>query len=172
MADTIAAFKDSKKSYEELCDDGTHPNDAGQKIYYETVKTVMDDIYSQRDMPEVRRPNPVNPEIAGFKNFRYYPAEQFKKTEEYAYELEMKLPTGRLGIDYTTVKGINLITLYADEKRICEKEIGWNNDFTLDFIEVMEDTCEVNSKIRIVFSSKEQMEAFHGMTVNEYEVSK
>lgn len=172
VADTIAAFKDSKKSYEELCDDGTHPNDAGQKIYYETVKTVMDDIYSQRDMPEVRRPNPVNPEIAGFKNFRYYPAEQFKKTEEYAYELEMKLPTGRLGIDYTTVKGINLITLYADEKRICEKEIGWNNDFTLDFIEVMEDTCEVNSKIRIVFSSKEQMEAFHGMTVNEYEVSK
>ncbi|MBD5546146.1 MAG: SGNH/GDSL hydrolase family protein [Lachnospiraceae bacterium] len=171
VADTIAAFKDSKRPYEELCDDGTHPNDAGQMIYYETVKAVMDAIYSQENMPEVQRPDPLNPEVAGFKNFSYYPAERFEKTEGYAYELEMKLPAGRLGIDYTTVKGVNMITLYADEKKICEKEIGWNNDFTLDFIEVMEDRCEVNSKIRIEFSSKEQMEAFHGIIVNEYEVS-
>ncbi len=42
MADTIAAFNDSGRPYEELCDDGTHPNDEGQKVYYETVKTQME----------------------------------------------------------------------------------------------------------------------------------
>lgn len=86
----------------------------------------------------------------------------------YAYELEIELPSGRLGIDYTTVKGVNLITVYTDGQKICEKEIGWNNDFTLDFIEVIEDTCKADSNIRIEFSSKEQMEAFHGLIVNEY----
>lgn len=171
VADTIATFKDSKRPYEELCDDGTHPNDEGQKVYFETVKAVMDDIYAGEDVPVRQRPEPVSTEIAGFKNFRYYPAEDFQKADGYAYELEIELPSGRLGIDYTTVKGVNLITVYTDGQKICEKEIGWNNDFTLDFIEVIEEQCEVNSKIRIEFSSKEQMEAFHGLTVNNYKQS-
>lgn len=172
VADTIAAFEESGKPYEELCDDGTHPNDAGQKIYFETVKKAIDDIYGQTDMPAVQNPEPLNPQVADFENFSYYPAEELQETEGNAYELEIKLPPCRLGIDYTTVKGINQITLYADGKKICEKEIGWDHDFTLDFIEVMEDACEVNSQIRIEFSSREQMKAFHGIIVNEYEEAK
>lgn len=171
VADTIAAFRESNRSYEELCDDGTHPNDEGQKVYYETVRAVIDGIYAQADEAIPQKPEPVHAQIAGFQNFCYYPAEDFQKTDGNAYELEMKLPSGRMGIDYTTVKGVNLITIYADEQKLCEKEIGWDNDFTLDFIEVVEDTCKVDSCIRIEFSSAEQMEAFHGVIVNEYEVS-
>lgn len=170
VADTIGAFRDSQKPYEELCDDGTHPNDAGQKIYYETVKTVIDSIYPQAEQPIRQEQEPLDPEAAGFQNFSYYSVEEMKKGDGYACELEIKLPACRLGIDYTTVKGINQITVYADGQKVCEKEIGWNNDFTLDFIEVMEDGLTVDSEIRIEFSSKEQMEAFHGIIVNEYEV--
>lgn len=36
VADTIAAFNNSGKNYEELSGDGVHPNDAGQGIYFET----------------------------------------------------------------------------------------------------------------------------------------
>lgn len=43
VADTIAAFNNSGKDYEDLSNDGVHPNDTGQEIYYETVKNVIDE---------------------------------------------------------------------------------------------------------------------------------
>ena len=43
VADTIAAFNNSGKAYDDLTGDGVHPNEAGQEIYFETVKTVIDD---------------------------------------------------------------------------------------------------------------------------------
>lgn len=43
IADTIDAFNNLGKAYEDLSNDGVHPNDAGQEIYFETVKEVIDD---------------------------------------------------------------------------------------------------------------------------------
>lgn len=43
VADTIDAFNNSGKAYDDLSSDGVHPNDAGQEIYFETVKAVIDD---------------------------------------------------------------------------------------------------------------------------------
>lgn len=169
VADTIGAFRDSAKAYEELCDDGTHPNDAGQKVYYETVKEQIDIFYGKKDIPATPVPEPFIPEVVYYTDFKYYPAEGFQKAGEYACEMEMSIPFGRLGIDYTAVKGVNLITAYADGQKICEKEIGWNNDLSLEFIEVLKDGCKVDSKIRIEFSSREQREAFRGLIVNRYE---
>ena len=42
IADTIAAFHNSDISYDELTNDQVHPNDAGQEIYFETVKASID----------------------------------------------------------------------------------------------------------------------------------
>lgn len=166
VADTIAAFNNSGRPYEELCDDGTHPNDEGQKVYYEIVKTLMDDFYENRVQEALPVVEAVNSHISDFKNFRYYPVEDFQKIDEYTYELEIETLPGMLGIDYTCVKGENLITVYADDQIICEKQIVWNNDFTLQYIEKIVDECEIHSRIQIVFSSKEQMEAFHGIIIN------
>lgn len=112
---------------------------------------------------------PYDLEVVNYTDFKYYSTDDFQKAGEYACELEMSIPAGRLGIDYTTVKGVNLITVYADGQKISEKEIGWDNDLSLRFIEVMSDKCKVDSRIRIEFSSPEQMEAFHGIIVNRYE---
>lgn len=169
VVDTIAAFRDSGRTYEELCDDGTHPNDEGQKVYYETVKEQLDIFLKQKDVSAVPVQKPYDLEVVNYTDFKYYSTDDFQKAGEYACELEMSIPAGRLGIDYTTVKGVNLITVYADGQKISEKEIGWDNDLSLRFIEVMSDKCKVDSKIRIEFSSPEQMEAFHGIIVNRYE---
>ena len=166
VADMIAVFNDSGRAYEELCDDGTHPNDEGQKLYYETVKSLMDVFYAERGHLTMPRIEAVNPEVVQFENFEYYSIGDFKKVNEYTYELETEMMPGMLGIDYTCVKGENLITIYSDNQIICEKPVVWNNDFTLRFIEKVADNCEVRSKMKIVFSSKEQMEAFHGIILN------
>ena len=163
VADTIAAFQDSGKPYEELCDDGTHPNDEGQKVYYETVRALMDVVYTDMGKTREHVVEAVNQEVALLDNFRYYSVDDFRKVDDYIYELEADIPLSMLGIDYTSVKGTNQITIYADGQSICDKQIGWENDFTLRFIEVAAEECEVHSAIRIVFSSQEQMETFHGI---------
>lgn len=43
VADTIASFNNSGKAYDDLTGDGVHLNEAGQGIYFETVKAVIDD---------------------------------------------------------------------------------------------------------------------------------
>ena len=45
IADTIEAFNNSGLPYEVLCDDGTHPNDRGYELYFNTVATVMEQCY-------------------------------------------------------------------------------------------------------------------------------
>lgn len=166
VVDMIAAFNDSGKIYEELCNDGTHPNDEGQKLYYETVKSLMDVFYAERKQSTMPKIEAVNPEVIKFKNFKYYSIEDFQKVDECTYELETEMLPGTLGIDYTCVKGENIITIYTDDQMICEKPVVWNNDFTLRFIEKVMDDCEIKAKIKIVFSSKEQVEAFHGVIFN------
>lgn len=115
VADTIAAFHESGRPYEELCDDGTHPNDEGQKVYYETVKTLMDVFYAEKDQSVLPKIETVNPELARFNNFKYYSINDFQKIDEYTYELETSIQSGMLGLDYTCVKGENIISVYADE---------------------------------------------------------
>lgn len=165
VADTIAAFRDSGRPYEELCDDGTHPNDEGQKVYYETVKPLMDVFYANRNQAKEQIVEAVNQEVAYFENFEYYPADDFRKVDEYTYELEIETSPSMLGIDYTYVKGENLISIYTDGQSICDKQLVWENDYTLRYIEKVADECEIQSKIQIVFSSREQMEAFHGIII-------
>lgn len=165
VADTIAAFQDSGKSYDALCDDGTHPNDEGQKVYYETVRAQMDIFYLQKDQSMERAVEVVNPEVVNFDKFVYCPAEDFQRIGEYTYELEMNASADILGIDYTIVKGENTIAIYADDLLINEKQVVWSHDFTLRFMEKTADGCEINSKIQIVFSSEEQAEAFHGVII-------
>ena len=172
VADMIAAFQNSGRSYDELCDDGTHPNDEGQKVYYETVKALMDVIYAEKNLmteQTVVAVNPVNREVFFLDNFQYYAFDNFREVDEYTYELEADIPLSMLGIDYTGIKGINQITIYADGENICDKQIGWENDFTLRLIETAADECEAHSAIRIVFSSKEQVENFHGIIINKYQ---
>lgn len=168
VADTIAAFTNSGRPYDELCDDGTHPNDEGQKVYYETVKILMDELVMLENNSNAIAVNPVDSRVEDFQKFKYYSINKFKKVKDRLYELEIQTPLAMLGIDYSAVKGENDITIITDEQTEYTKTIGWNNDFSLQFIELLAENCKINSKIQIQFSSDEQAEAFHGIIINEY----
>ena len=165
VADTIAAFRDSGRAYEELCDDGTHPNDEGQRVYYETVKPLVDEFYAKRDQTLEEEIEAVNKELINYEKFSYYSLDEFKKIDECTYELETVTEGGILGIDYTYVKGESRISIYINDQNLCDKQLVWENDFTLRFIEKVTDKVETDSKIRIVFSSREQAKAFHGIII-------
>lgn len=68
VVDTIAAFNNSAKAYDDLTVDGVHPNDAGQEIYFETIKAVIDDnvAASTDKMADV---DVINADVHKYDNF-------------------------------------------------------------------------------------------------------
>ena len=89
IVDTIAAFSNSGMLYEELTDDGTHPNDKGQQLYYEAVRDALIQICSEEEVSDVKEILPVNMEVEEFRNYEFYAAEEFRKASETELELEL-----------------------------------------------------------------------------------
>lgn len=71
VADTIADFNNSEKAYDDLTGDGVHPNEAGQEIYFETVKLVIEDnvAASTGKMADI---DVINADVHRFDNFIWY----------------------------------------------------------------------------------------------------
>ena len=165
VADTIAAFNNSGYTYEELCDDGTHPNDKGQEVYFNTVAEVLDDCYQETGADTVEDIESVNKSIDEFKSYQYYSKADFEKVDDLKYRLVADELSGRLGIDYVTVKGDNYIKVYVQNEIAAGKNVVWDNEFTLRYIEVLSDDFYAGKEVLLEFSSEEMFENFEGIIV-------
>ena len=162
VADTIAAFNNSGKAYDDLTGDGVHPNDAGQEIYYETVKAVIDDnvAASTGKMADV---DVINADVHKFDNFVWYGADKdFERVDDTTFTLNASA-SGVFGIDYTFESGDNKADIYVDGELYESSTVTFNYDFSQRHIMVVSDDCTVEKKIKVVFNSKEQADGFRGM---------
>lgn len=162
IADTIAAFNNSGTPYEDLTDDGVHPNDAGQEIYFETVKTVIDDnvAASTRKMTDA---DVVNADVHKYDNFTWYDATiDFDRMDDTTFILNTS-GSGILGIDYIYESGDNKADIYVDGELFKSPTVTFNYDFSQRHILVVSDDCMVKEEIKVVFNSKEQADGFRGM---------
>lgn len=165
IADTIQGFAESGLPYDTLCDDGVHPNNEGQRIYYETVKAAIEALPVGTVAETVETIEPMNEKASEFTVFQYVPLEQFHKVDELTYELAIKA-SGRLGIDYTSVSGVNEIYVTIDGRTLADRESFWAYDFQQQRIEVLLNECVIKDTIRIHFSSVEQAANFHGIMIS------
>lgn len=163
VVDTIASFNNSGMPYEELADDGTHPNDKGQQLYYEAVRDALIQICSEEKISGVKEILPVNTEVEEFRNYKFYAVEEFRKINETELELELTETTAMLGISYTPIMGENQIKLYADDALFLDKEFDWEYPFIQDYIELADKQKVRFSKLKIVFGSEDQREKFQGV---------
>ena len=162
VADTIAAFNDSGKAYDDLTGDGVHPNDAGQEIYFETVKAVIDDnvTASTGKMTDI---DVINADVHKFDNFVWYDASSdFERVDDTTFTISVSA-TGVLGIDYTFESGDNKADIYVDGELYKSPTVTFNYDFSQRHILVVSDDCTVKSEIKVVFNTKEQADGFKGM---------
>lgn len=166
IADTIQGFADSGLPYDVLCDDGVHPNDEGQKVYYDMVKAAIEALPEERGTEVGEATEPVNEEALGFDVIQYIPFKRFSKVDEFTYELPIDA-SGRLGIDYTTIEGENNITVLVDGESVADKKIVWTYGFRQQRIEVLLNRCVIKEKIQICFSSTDQAESFHGIILSK-----
>lgn len=162
VADTIDAFNNSEKAYDDLTSDGVHPNDAGQKIYFETVKSVIDDnvAASTGKMSDV---DAINADVHKFDNFVWYDASSdFERVDDTTFTISTSA-SGILGIDYTYESGDNKADIYVDGKLFESPTVTFDYDFSQRHILVVSEDCTVKNEIKVVFTSKEQADGFKGM---------
>lgn len=153
VADTIAAFNNSGKAYDDLTGDGVHPNEAGQEIYFETVKLVIKDNVtdSTGKMADI---DVINADVHKFDNFIWYGADtDFKRIDDTTFTLNASA-SGILGIDYTFESGDNKADIYVDGELYESPTVMFNYDFSQRHIMVVSDDCTVEKEIRVVFNSK------------------
>lgn len=162
VADTIAAFNNSGKAYDDLTGDGVHPNEAGQEIYFETVKAVIDDnvAASTGKMADV---DVINADVHKFDNFIWYDASSdFERVDDTTFTISTSA-SGILGIDYNYESGDNKADIYVDGELFESPTVTFNYDFSQRHILVVSDDCTVENEIKVVFTSKEQADGFKGM---------
>lgn len=162
VADTIADFNNSGKAYDDLTGDGVHPNDAGQEIYFETVKAVIDDnvAASTGKMPGV---DVINADVNKFDNFVWYDASSdFERVDDTTFTISTSA-SGILGIDYIYNSGENKADIYVDSELYKSPIVTFDYDFSQRHILVVSDDCTVENEIKVVFTSKEQADGFKGM---------
>ncbi|MCD8328843.1 MAG: SGNH/GDSL hydrolase family protein [Ruminococcus sp.] len=160
VADTIEPFSEDYDSY---TDDGVHPNDAGQAIYAEVVEKVIDQgVYDIEGFPDYDI-EPVNANVVKFENFRYIAADEFERIDDTTYTIAGLSISGILGIDYSWQSGDNVTEIYVDGELFEAPTVTFNYDFSQRHILIVSDDCTVEDQIEIVFSSKEQADAFQGL---------
>ena len=162
VADTIAAFNDSGKAYNDLTGDGVHPNDAGQEIYFETVKAVINDNVTA-STGKMTDTDVINADVHKFDNFVWYDASSdFERVNDTTSTISVSA-TGVLGIDYTFESGDNKADIYVDGKLFESPTVTFDYDFSQRHILVVSDDCTVENEIKVVFNTKEQTDGFKGM---------
>ena len=162
VADTIAAFNNSGKAYDDLTGDGVHPNEAGQEIYFETVKAVINDNVTA-STGKMTDTDVINADVHKFDNFVWYGADNdFKRIDDTTFTLNASV-SGILGIDYTYESGDNKADIYVDGELFESPTVTFDYDFSQRHILVVSDDCTVKNEIKVVFNTKEQADGFKGM---------
>lgn len=163
MADTIQAFNASPLTYEQMSNDGVHPNAEGKKIYFETIKNVIAPrveantkyVYTERDV--------LACDWKSYDKFTFYDTSQWTRVDDCTYELGDVKINGFLGIYWEFVPGNSGYTIYADGKVYAEATHKNFFDFSQPYIyNVSNNWCKA-SKLKIVFSSKAAADSFKGM---------
>lgn len=160
VADTIEPFSEDYDSYTA---DGIHPNDVGQVIYAETVEHVIDQKVSDLEGLQDYGLTPLNDGVTSFDNFRYISADEFERMDDTTLSIAGVSISGILGIDYYYQIGENEIDIYVDRELFLDVSFVWGYDFSQRHIQIVGSGCDVDDEIEIVFSSKEQADAFHGL---------
>lgn len=162
VADTIASFNTSGKAYDDITGDGVHPNEAGQEIYFETVKAVIDDNVDA-STGKMAEADVINADVHKFDNFVWYDASSdFVRVDDTTFTISTSA-SGILGIDYTYESGDNKADIYVDGELFESPTVTFDYDFSQRHILVVSDDCTVKNEIKVVFNTKEQADGFKGM---------
>lgn len=164
--DMIESFNSSGYSYEDLSDDGIHPNALGKEIYSEAIYDVVSDrLLRKQSILDFRGERPKkrsaqNIKSEQYERFHYIP---LKKMKVNGNKVIAKIPQSRIvGIDTVYVNGSHSIQLNISGQ---QHEMGytWPYEFSQRHIyPVLENNIE-SGEAEIIFEKPENVQNFLGL---------
>ena len=166
VADTITPFNTAEIGYDALTTDGVHPNNEGQKIYFETVMDVIKAEYDKNIERLYSMPEPIIPEVRNFDRFRYLRAEEFKRTDDVTYEADYAFANALLGLDFDIQNGENRVEIFLDGESFHTMTSTWDFGFDQRHIEPFCSGATAKHSVKIVFLNKKAADSFRGLIIN------
>lgn len=164
-ADTIAAFNESGRSYEDLTVDVKHPNDEGYRLYFEAVKEIIDrETENDTGVENIQR-SPLDPAVSEFDTFRYYPVSEFVRTNETTWHLNLNEGVrGIIGLYHLFCPSNGEIIIKTDGAVSVRRPMVWSYDFKQDYIYKPDNAVHGASReIEISFPTAEMADGFKGL---------
>ncbi len=163
-ADTIAAFEESGKAYEELTADLTHPNAEGYRLYADCIGELIEERTEQYAEVSSDPVEPLNSDMEEYEHFYYIPAESGVVSDDgciLEFPFSAKL-TGFPGIELKLHPG-EKIDIYIDGKKTDYRELHWSEDYTLHTVNRLSLTpWQIEESLQLRFSSGKEAEDFLG----------
>lgn len=169
IADTIVPFQ---SDYDNLTDDGTHPNEKGQIIYFRTIMDIINFCVNTNYCPDNSEKLPLSFNVSKFNKCQYIAVEEFTR-EDNSFFIPLNEQCSVLGIDYYLFPGNNTYQIFIDDIEYKKNEFNFNYDFNCHYISNLND-CRNSDKItidygiKIVFQNKSQADGFKGIILSDY----
>lgn len=159
VADTTEEFQ---KNYDKLVTEQQYPNDEGQKIYFEALKSIIDSNVKAKTAYKKTDITPVNKAVSKYDKFTYYDMNQFTRVDATTGTITIK-EKGILGIEYNVEGKKSKVEIYVDGK-LFSTQTGQEDDdyFNRQIIKISDD-CDVKKELKIVFNDREQANSFRGI---------
>ena len=168
VADTIAAFNESGRDYDDLTVDIKHPNDEGYRLYFETVKEVIDrECNNDTGVEKIER-MPLLNEVEDYNNIRIFKAEEFVRSNEKTYVLPLNETIGGvIGLYHLYCPSNGEILIRSNGKEVIRRSMVWANDFDQYFIyRADNNTHSISKDLEITFPTAEMADGFKGFIIS------
>lgn len=168
--DTIKAFNESGYSYEELSDDGIHPNAKGKEIYADAIyKVIQSELLTKRHILDFKGERPANkkaknPETNQYSEGRYIPVDRMTIKGN---TITVNLPEcSSIGFDRVFFDGQHSITFKVGGKSF---DVGYNWDYGFEqqHIDRLVSGDFSEGEASIIFEDAESLEKFNGLVYFE-----
>lgn len=163
VADTAKQFQ---KDYDKLVTEEKYPNDDGQKIYFESLKDIIDSNVKAKTAYKKTEINPVNADVSKYDEFTWYDMNQFKRVDATTGTITIK-EKGILGIDCSIEGNKSKIEIYVDDKLFASNVGPEDSDFFARRIMKVSEKLDVQKEIKIVFADRSQADTFKGICVSK-----
>lgn len=166
--DTLKAFDESGYSYEELSDDGIHPNSIGKEIYANAVYDVIENKFLKKqnfwdfkgERPKNRKA--LNPESEKYSTCYYVSAEQMSRSgNEFSTTISN---CSIIGLDMIYIDGDHNIQIFVpNDNRGYDVGYSWDYDFEQRHIYSVLSGDYKEGEIKISFKEEKTAEKFLGL---------
>lgn len=164
VADTIKAFQESSYQDAELAEDGTHPSDVGQKLYFETLRDIILEQLAKDESFTKKELKVVNQDVAEYERFRYFPVDCFVRTDEFTWEMETESISGKIGVYRNYDTGNCTLKILANDILLEEAVTDWQYEFSQAyFCKLSEEVYTIDGTLKLVFASAVQADGFEGL---------